>query len=1218
MKKVLACVTTLALLLSLFSAFVIVVDAADLVVSNFEAGDATFTTSDPNGLVTVDTTEISQGLQSVKLKAYNQTGFYSITQYLINKTLTGIVGSSSLTFWVKSTVSFKMKVTIADDSWGAGLEKIIDIAEGTNTYTIPLSEMGVGSFNGNLRCIVFRIDYQYEGQPEFDGDFFVDALKFTAVPQAVAISDFEDGSATFTTGDPTGAVTVDTNNKYDGIQSSKLKIFNQDGDYAITQYVLNKTVVANGEDGNYLTFWAKSTVSFKMKITIADDSWANAIFKVVDIYAGTKMYSVPLSEMTGAFNGTLRCIIFRIDYLEEGQSFVDGFMSVDALQFTPTDLSADFNPSPVLISDLEDGSATFTSGDPDRVIAVDTNYKYDGVQSSKIKIVNQDGSYSITQYILNKTVAADESGAYLTFWAKSTDSFKMKVTIADDSWSNVTEKIIDISAGTYLYSIPLSEMVGTFNGTLRCIIFRIDYQYEGQPFVDGFMNVDALQFTPTDLSADLNNLLLVSDFEDGSATFTSGDPDGVITVDTTDKYEGYQSSKLKIVNLDGSYSITQYILNKTVVATGEDGNYLTFWAKSTDSFKMKVTIADDSWSNVTEKIIDISAGTYLYSIPLSEMVGTFNGTLRCIILRIDYQYEGQPEVNGFMNVDALQFTTDDLSADLNPPTSVLISDFEDGSATFTSGDTNGVITVDTTKKYDGIQSSKLKIFNQDGDYAITQYLLGKTVVTGETGDYLSFWARSTVSFKMKVSIYDDSWVNGVAKIIDISAGTYLYSIPLSEMTGTFNGTLRCIIFRIDYQYECQFEVDGFMNVDALQFTPDDLSANLTPSPVLISDFEDGSSTFSTGDPNGEVTVDTTKKYDGAQSSKLKIFNQDGSYAITAYGFGKSVVAGDSGDYISFWAKSTDSFKLKVIIYDDSWSNAAEKIIDISAGTYLYSIPISSMTGIFNGTLRYITFRIDYQYEGQPEVNGFMNVDALKFSQTDLSADLNYPPVLISDFEDGSATFTTADPNGAVTVDTDNKYDGIQSSKLKIFNQFGSYAITAYGIAKSVVAGQSGVYLTFWAKSTDSFKMKVIIYDDSWSNAAEKIIDVSAGTYLYSIPLSEMTCIFNGTLRYTTFRIDYQYEGQPEVNGFMNVDAIQFTAEDLSVKIRSAFMYGDIDGDGEIIITDLVAMKQHLLCAQTLSGDSLLAVDVDRSGNVSISDLLILKKHLLGLLTISQS
>lgn len=65
------------------------------------------------------------------------------------------------------------------------------------------------------------------------------------------------------------------------------------------------------------------------------------------------------------------------------------------------------------------------------------------------------------------------------------------------------------------------------------------------------------------------------------------------------------------------------------------------------------------------------------------------------------------------------------------------------------------------------------------------------------------------------------------------------------------------------------------------------------------------------------------------------------------------------------------------------------------------------------------------------------------------------------------------------------------------------------------------------------------------------------------------------------------------------------------------IYGDLDSDGDITITDLSAIKQHLLNSLPLVGAFKTAGDTNGVGNISISDLIVLKKHLLGIFTIEQ-
>jgi hypothetical protein len=65
------------------------------------------------------------------------------------------------------------------------------------------------------------------------------------------------------------------------------------------------------------------------------------------------------------------------------------------------------------------------------------------------------------------------------------------------------------------------------------------------------------------------------------------------------------------------------------------------------------------------------------------------------------------------------------------------------------------------------------------------------------------------------------------------------------------------------------------------------------------------------------------------------------------------------------------------------------------------------------------------------------------------------------------------------------------------------------------------------------------------------------------------------------------------------------------------IYGDVDGSGEIDITDLASMKNHLLRNSLLSGIRLTAGGIFTSNRITIQDLLAVKKHITGLTRIRQ-
>ena len=66
------------------------------------------------------------------------------------------------------------------------------------------------------------------------------------------------------------------------------------------------------------------------------------------------------------------------------------------------------------------------------------------------------------------------------------------------------------------------------------------------------------------------------------------------------------------------------------------------------------------------------------------------------------------------------------------------------------------------------------------------------------------------------------------------------------------------------------------------------------------------------------------------------------------------------------------------------------------------------------------------------------------------------------------------------------------------------------------------------------------------------------------------------------------------------------------------IYGDVNGDGNIGLKDLLVVRKYILGASTLEGLFLDAGNTNRDENgVSIKDVLVLRKYILGASTISQ-
>jgi endo-1,4-beta-xylanase len=57
--------------------------------------------------------------------------------------------------------------------------------------------------------------------------------------------------------------------------------------------------------------------------------------------------------------------------------------------------------------------------------------------------------------------------------------------------------------------------------------------------------------------------------------------------------------------------------------------------------------------------------------------------------------------------------------------------------------------------------------------------------------------------------------------------------------------------------------------------------------------------------------------------------------------------------------------------------------------------------------------------------------------------------------------------------------------------------------------------------------------------------------------------------------------------------------------------GDVNGDGKITVTDMIATKSHLLGKSKFTGAAEKAADTNGDGKISITDFIQLKAHILG-------
>ena len=99
-------------------------------------------------------------------------------------------------------------------------------------------------------------------------------------------------------------------------------------------------------------------------------------------------------------------------------------------------------------------------------------------------------------------------------------------------------------------------------------------------------------------------------------------------------------------------------------------------------------------------------------------------------------------------------------------------------------------------------------------------------------------------------------------------------------------------------------------------------------------------------------------------------------------------------------------------------------------------------------------------------------------------------------------------------------------------------------------------------------------------------------------------------------------GTVKLNHGSNAVKIQCKAQDGSVRTytlnivrrepeKPSVSKGDVNGDGQISLPDLVAVKRHILGFEILSGEKYNLADVDGDGQIGLTDYVKIKRHILG-------
>ena len=178
-----------------------------------------------------------------------------------------------------------------------------------------------------------------------------------------------------------------------------------------------------------------------------------------------------------------------------------------------------------------------------------------------------------------------------------------------------------------------------------------------------------------------------------------------------------------------------------------------------------------------------------------------------------------------------------------------------------------------------------------------------------------------------------------------------------------------------------------------------------------------------------------------------------------------------------------------------------------------------------------------------------------------------------------------------------------------YNNGTSEIITGYTVSGySSTVGTKTIKVTYGGKSatftvTVNSRVPSSVTSNKHTVSSGKITKIAAGTtvntFLSNLNEGTYCKVFKGTTEVT---------GNTLVGTGMVVKIMDGNTVKASYTL---IVTGDVNGDGEISITDMISVKSHLLNKSAISGVYATAADTNGDGTISITDFIQIKAHILG-------
>ena len=173
-------------------------------------------------------------------------------------------------------------------------------------------------------------------------------------------------------------------------------------------------------------------------------------------------------------------------------------------------------------------------------------------------------------------------------------------------------------------------------------------------------------------------------------------------------------------------------------------------------------------------------------------------------------------------------------------------------------------------------------------------------------------------------------------------------------------------------------------------------------------------------------------------------------------------------------------------------------------------------------------------------------------------------------------------HGAQLTDFCVRY--VRAIRARGYTDVGVYANPDYFnnvLDYNKIAAEGMIWLAFWGNNPERYGFPY----DMWQYSSDGTVSGNSGR----------------------FDMNWVYAGSPL---FTKIVSVSGRTDEYTRPEGAAILYGDVNGDGVISLSDMSKAKMHILGRLVLKGDAFTCADVNRDNKISLADLTLMKKHIL--------